>query len=113
MKILVCHNFYQQRGGEDRVYEAETRLLEAHGHDVVRYEARNDVIGPSAGLAVAASTIWNPFSYRAIRRVIRAERPSLMHVHNTLPLISPSPESVTLIPRPGRSARRLWEGHCN
>ena len=90
MKILVCHNFYQQRGGEDRVYEAETRLLEAHGHDVVRYEARNDVIGPSAGLAVAASTIWNPFSYRAIRRVIRAERPSLMHVHNTLPLLSPS-----------------------
>ena len=37
MRILVCHNFYQQPGGEDRVFADETRLLESHGHEVMRF----------------------------------------------------------------------------
>jgi len=37
VKVLVCHNFYRHRGGEDDSVDDETRLLEAHGHTVVRY----------------------------------------------------------------------------
>src|SRR4029078_1109886 len=44
MRILLCHNYYQQRGGEDESFEAEASLLEARGHDVVRYTVHNDSV---------------------------------------------------------------------
>jgi hypothetical protein len=31
MKVLVVHNRYQQRGGEDAVVDAETQLLASNG----------------------------------------------------------------------------------
>ena len=34
MKILQIHNRYQQKGGEDSVFEAERGLLEQNGHEV-------------------------------------------------------------------------------
>ncbi len=36
MKVLLCHTYYQQRGGEDEVFDDEATLLEACGHEVVR-----------------------------------------------------------------------------
>ena len=33
MRILIAHNAYQHRGGEDSVVEAEIALLRSHGHD--------------------------------------------------------------------------------
>ena len=43
--VLVVHNHYQQRGGEDSVFETECAMLEAAGHVVIRYEKHNDEIG--------------------------------------------------------------------
>ena len=34
MRILICHNFYQQPGGEDQVFASEVDLLRKFGHDV-------------------------------------------------------------------------------
>jgi hypothetical protein len=31
----MCHNYYQQRGGEDLTMADDERLLLAHGHEVV------------------------------------------------------------------------------
>lgn len=90
MRILSCHNFYQQPGGEDRVYQSEARLLEEHGHDVVRYEVHNDRVGEMGWLRLGVSTVWNRERSRHLRAVIRHERPDVMHVHNTLPLLSPA-----------------------
>ena len=42
MRILIVHNYYQRPGGEDRVFESEAALLEAHGHVVLRYSVHND-----------------------------------------------------------------------
>ena len=36
------------------------------------------------------SSVWNQATYRAVRALIREVRPSVMHVHNTLSLVSPS-----------------------
>ncbi len=44
MRILVCHNFYQQPGGEDQVFADETALLESRGHSVTRYTVHNDAV---------------------------------------------------------------------
>ncbi len=34
MKILLVHNYYQVRGGEDAVFENEKAMLEGQGHSV-------------------------------------------------------------------------------
>ena len=90
MKVLLLHNFYQQRGGEDLVYADEGRLLESRGHDVIRYTAHNDEVASLSALTLGSRTIWNREAYHDVRQVIASERPELMHVHNTFPLISPA-----------------------
>jgi glycosyltransferase involved in cell wall biosynthesis len=84
------HNFYQQPGGEDEVFRAESRLLAAHGHEVVAYTASNKTIGPVPRASLARATLWNGGSYRELRTLCRQRRPQVAHFHNTFPLISPS-----------------------
>jgi glycosyltransferase involved in cell wall biosynthesis len=90
MKIVVVHNYYQQLGGEDRVFTAETSLLEAKGHQVVRYTIHNDAIANMDSLQLARATVWNQEIYRELRQLLRQEKPQLVHFHNSFPLISPS-----------------------
>ncbi len=44
LTILVVHNHYQQRGGEDSVFETECAMLRGSGHTVICYEKHNDEI---------------------------------------------------------------------
>src|SRR5260370_29570159 len=93
MKILLVHNVYQQRAGEEAVVRAEARLLEANGHAVVRYERNNDELqgsGALSGIGAAVETIWSSRSFREMAALIGKERPDVAHFHNTFPLISPS-----------------------
>lgn len=88
--MLAIHNYYQEPGGEDQVFAAETRLLEAHGHEVIRYTTHNDRVGLLGPVELAKKTIWNRDTYLDLRRIIRDQRPDVMHAHNTFPLISPA-----------------------
>lgn len=88
--VLVCHNHYQQPGGEDQAFADETALLEGAGHEVVRFTLHNDAIGQLGALKAARAAIWNGASYRELRRLIQAARPAVMHCTNTFPLISPA-----------------------
>jgi glycosyltransferase involved in cell wall biosynthesis len=90
MNILAVHNYYQNPGGEDVIFHAETRLLERHGHQVTRYTAHNATLTGQSRPAVAVNTVWNRSAAREVRTLIRDTRPDVMHVHNTFPLISPS-----------------------
>ncbi|MEX2640313.1 MAG: glycosyltransferase family 4 protein [Balneolales bacterium] len=90
MKVLLAHNYYQQPGGEDQVFLAEGTLLEDHGHDVVRYVSHNDEINHLTRFSLAKKTIWNFTSYVDLLNLMRKDVPDIIHVHNTLPLISPS-----------------------
>src|SRR5262249_5432711 len=90
MRILIVHNYYQRPGGEDRVFESEAALLEAHGHVVLRYSTHNDSVGESGRIRLSGLAIWSGSAYREIRALCRNERPDIAHFHNTLPLISPS-----------------------
>lgn len=88
--VALFHNFYQQPGGEDEVFRAEGLLLERHGHHVVRHAVSNDSVATMGRSALAASTLWNRAAYREIRALLRRERPSVAHFHNTFPLLSPA-----------------------
>jgi glycosyltransferase involved in cell wall biosynthesis len=88
MKVLLVHNSYRQQGGEDQVVRAEADLLRSRGHEVLLYQANNaDIQNP---LVVLGQVVWNHQSFRDLRALIRREQPSLVHVHNTFPIISPA-----------------------
>ncbi len=89
-KVLVCHNYYKLPGGEDRVFEDEAKLLEQHGHEVIRYTVSNDEIDSMNPLSAAVRTIWNRRTYSELRTLLRKERPAVVHFTNTFPLISPA-----------------------
>lgn len=93
VKVLVVHNYYQQRGGEDATFEQECRLLSRFGHEVVPYPRSNKEIeqaGFGARLRAPLDIIWNANSRRAFRALLDLERPEVVHVHNTFFMISPS-----------------------
>jgi len=93
VKILVVHNPYQQLGGEDIVFQQECRLLRRNGHQVVTYCRSNDEIksmGPLQKIALAPKTIWARDSREQLAKLLAAEKPDLVHVHNTFIMISPA-----------------------
>jgi glycosyltransferase involved in cell wall biosynthesis len=90
MRILQVHNFYQQPGGEDRVVAAEQALLSRNGHEVFQYTVHNDAVNNMPVVALGIKTMWNGATYQNVRRLVAEKAIDIMHVHNTLPLISPS-----------------------
>jgi glycosyltransferase involved in cell wall biosynthesis len=90
MRIIVCHNFYQQPGGEDQVFADECELLASHGHEVTPFVRHNDNVNDLSRLRLAASTIWNRQTCRELSELVRQSKADVVHFHNTLPLISPA-----------------------
>lgn len=90
MRVLLAHNRYVHRGGEDAVFDQESALLRAHGHDVVEYLRDNRDLPQSSDARLALDTVWASRSHGEARRVMRQLRPDILHVHNTLPQISPA-----------------------
>jgi glycosyltransferase involved in cell wall biosynthesis len=93
VKILLVHNTYQYRGGEDVVFEQEQRLLTAAGHEVLAYQRDNHEIGEYSAvrrLSLIGRTVWASDSHREFESLLRQNRPEIVHAHNMFPLISPS-----------------------
>ena len=91
--ILIVHNYYQIPGGEDTVVANEKKLLEDHGHKVVLYSRNNSELKKMSKLQklmLPFTTVFNPRTYKDIKRLIKTEQIDIVHVHNTLNLISPS-----------------------
>lgn len=95
LRILVVHNRYrsEQPSGEDNVVDQEVGLLREAGHHVDRFERRSDDIAdmslPRKAL-VPLGVPWNPAARSALAERLRRERPDIVHVHNTFPLLSAS-----------------------
>lgn len=95
MKILAIHNFHRKgsASGDDQVFRSETDLLEAHGHQVVKYSVCNDEFDNSGIVGKIASTfgmLWSFRNYRLVKDIINQEKPDVVHVHTFFPLLSPS-----------------------
>ena len=95
MKILAIHNFHRSgsASGDDQVFRVETQLLEAHGHQVIRYTVSNDDFdsaGALGKLSAALEMFWSARHERAVRQLILREKPDIVHVHTFFPLLSPS-----------------------
>jgi glycosyltransferase involved in cell wall biosynthesis len=90
MKVLIVHNFYQQPGGEEQIFNTEAKLLQFHGHEVLRYTLSNDQIRKTNPLVLAKRILWNSTVYQELSTLALQEKPDIAHFHNTFPLISPA-----------------------
>lgn len=90
MRILIVHNYYQQLGGEDIVFETESALLTSKGHDVFQFTQHNDDIQSGNKLALLKDTFWNQRVKNELKAYIREVKPDVVHFHNTFPMISPA-----------------------
>lgn len=91
MRVLLLHNRYQVRGGEDAAVDLECEMLRGAGFTVDLLEASNDEIAGAAQMIQTALAV--PYSFSARRLVsarIRTFRPDIVHVHNFFPALSPS-----------------------
>jgi glycosyltransferase involved in cell wall biosynthesis len=92
-RVLVLHNRYQQPGGEDVEMAQEVNLLQERGHQVRVMERLNSDIRTGSFVSTAqlfATTVWSTSAYRETKEIIEEWRPDIVHVHNFLPLLSPS-----------------------
>lgn len=91
MKILLLHNRYQQKGGEDHVFHEETELLRKNGHEVETLLFTNDAItGIKEKIKTGIRIFYNRRSARLLENKIKTFHPDIIHVHNFFPVASPA-----------------------
>jgi glycosyltransferase involved in cell wall biosynthesis len=91
MKILILHNRYQYKGGEDTVFEAESSLLKRQGHNVEEMIYDNKTIASfKEQILVGIRAFYNPESAKILKEKIHQFCPDIIHIHNFFPIASPS-----------------------
>lgn len=94
MKVLLVHNYYRSHkpSGENVVYEREKTLLEESLEvDLLCFERSTDEVAKMSALEKAAflkNLYFDPKVYQEVSSILAKERPDIVHVHNTFPLIS-------------------------
>lgn len=113
MKILMVNKFHYIKGGSETYYFALKRMLEKEGHTVVDFSMQDEKNFPSphsgyfvehvdydnaSGLAgkakMAGKIIYSFEAKRKFEKLIRAEKPDLIHLHIFQHQLSPSILSV-------------------
>lgn len=91
--ILIVHNYYQVPGGEDTVVANERKMLIENGHEVTvynRYNSELRTMKKYKKVFLPFATIFNLRTYKDIKAIIKKNKIEVVHIHNTLTLISPS-----------------------
>lgn len=88
MKVLLVHNAYRIRGGEDVTFDREADALDRAGIQVQKLLLSNDDLDDSRPVRNAVATVWNGEAADRIRATVTAFRPDVVHFHNTFPQIS-------------------------
>lgn len=79
MRVLIIHNFYREKGGEDKVFQEESALI-GNSENVMTLTFRNE--GGWKGAWQFLISPWNLSACRKVRRTVREFRPDVVHLHN-------------------------------
>jgi len=90
MRILMLHNRYLVRGGEDESADLEAALLRQYGHEVDLMLFENTDIPRRNLLGVGLGAVWSRSAYRRVAQQLSEKEYDIVHVQNFFPLISPS-----------------------
>lgn len=93
LRILQVHNAYQIPGGEDVVVANEKKLLEMNDNEVFSYSRNNDelkTMNAFQKLLIPFTAVYSFKTYREVKKLIRENKIDIVHVHNTLMVVSPS-----------------------
>lgn len=90
LKILVCHNWYKKRGGEDVLVEKEVAKLRQEGNDVKVFKRSSSEIKSGRNVFLFWGSLWSFKSYQDLKKMLLEFKPDILHIHNTFPLLSPS-----------------------
>ncbi|MEM1331422.1 MAG: glycosyltransferase [Planctomycetota bacterium] len=117
MRIGILHNAYRYRGGEDRVAEAEARLLASAGHHVSRLCFDNQIefaeLGPKLLNLARSATGWNSHAASRVQEWIRSERLDIVHTHNLFPLITAAgPDAIRAMRVPIVATLHNYRAFC-
>ncbi len=100
MKVLQVNKYNYRRGGSEAVFLNTTRLLQAHGHTVVKWAIKHPLNDPDPHqdyfidfpeirdlggwdkAKSAARFISNRDAARTLDRLLAAEKPDVAHLHN-------------------------------
>jgi glycosyltransferase involved in cell wall biosynthesis len=95
VRILQVHNRYRSAtpSGENLVVDREGEALSSAGHEVLRFGRDSDEIerwSPAKKALLPVRVVWSGEARRDLTAALRRDRPDVVHVHNTFPLISAS-----------------------
>ncbi|NIM15328.1 MAG: glycosyltransferase [Candidatus Aminicenantes bacterium] len=91
MKILLIHNFYRYRGGEDRYVRILEEVLRQNGHQVIHFFSDSRSIKQFNFLQkclIPLKLINSSAASKELEKMIQQEKPHLAVAHNLMPLLS-------------------------
>jgi glycosyltransferase involved in cell wall biosynthesis len=88
----MIHNAYGRFSGEEAVVQSVVALLRGNGQEVAEFSRSSEDIPRMwlGRLRSLASGVHSRSSCKAVRVMLRQEKPDVVNVHNVFPLISPS-----------------------
>lgn len=92
MNIIIVHNEYSIKGGEEMVVKFQKNLLESYGHKVVLYtrsysEMNSWMLGKFGGMF---TSVFNFRSLQDLSRLCDEHKFDVALVHNVFPVVSPA-----------------------
>lgn len=91
MRILLIHNYYRYRGGEDRYFDSLAELLITKGHTIKKYSEDSsqitDSIIPKAKIGVSLQSNYLSENFK---KTVSDFKPDIAHFNNIYPLIGHS-----------------------
>jgi glycosyltransferase involved in cell wall biosynthesis len=94
VKVVVAHNRYREAipSGENVIVDTEIAQLRAAGVEVLPFQRSSDSIGELPAVQKALlplSPIYGRAAQQDLSRLLAADRPDVLHLHNPYPLLSP------------------------
>ena len=92
MKVLLVHNDYGKRSGEEAVVDKMAGIFASLGYETAQLRMSTATVrGTLAGkIRVFFAGMWSPAGVRAMRDTLRREKPDVVNIHNLYPFISPA-----------------------
>ena len=88
--ILLIHNRYLHKGGEDTVVAQELSYLESAGYRAIPLYFNNQAAGPIDLLNYPFQLFFNLSAFYKVYRLVKKHRIQMVHVHNFFYRASPS-----------------------